>query len=87
MLNAARVSEITTHGGTIISGASTVFINGQPAAISGGSIATCAATHAAASVCSGSGQVFIEGFPAARAGDVTGCGAVIASGSGNVFIG
>jgi len=87
MLSAARVSELTSHGGTIICGASTVFINGQPAAISGGSIATCAATHVAASVCSGSGQVFIEGFPAARSGDITGCGAVIVSGSGNVFIG
>lgn len=87
MLNAARVSDSTSHGGSIICGASGVFINGLPAAVSGGSIATCAATHVAASVCSGSGQVFIEGFPAARAGDNTGCGAVIGSGSGNVFVG
>ncbi len=87
MQNAARVSDLSSHGGIIISGASTVFINGCPAAVTGLSVATCATTHVAAPVASGSCQVFIQGCPAVRAGDVTGCGALIVSGSGNVFIG
>lgn len=36
---------------------------------------------------SGSGTVMINGVPASRLGDMTGCGAVTISGSGNVLIG
>ncbi|PIJ48304.1 hypothetical protein BL250_17670 [Erwinia sp. OLTSP20] len=87
MQPAAKIGDATSHGGAITSGSGTVFINSIPAAIVGGSVATCSLLHGAASVASGSGTVFINSLPSARLGDVTGCGAVIASGSGNVFIG
>ncbi|MBW7985084.1 PAAR domain-containing protein [Enterobacillus tribolii] len=85
--NAARVGDCTTHGGAIVSGSGDVFINSSSAALVGGSIATCAVLHGAAPLACGSGSVFINGSSAGRLGDVTGCGAVVATGSGNVCIG
>lgn len=87
MLNAARIGDASSHGGAIVSGAGTVFINGSAAAIVGGSVVTCALLHGAAPIASGSAAVFIEGCAAARLSDVTGCGAQICSGSADVFIG
>ena len=87
MLSAARLGDVTTHGGAIVNGAGNVFINGLPAALALISIATCAATHGAAPIVTGSGSVFIQGVQAVRIGDISGCGAVVGSGSGNVFIG
>ncbi len=87
MQNGARVADSSSHGGCIANGAVSVFINGLPAALAGVSVVSCAATHGAAPVACGSSAVFIEGCQAARLGDITGCGAVIISGSGNVFIG
>lgn len=87
MENAARVGDATAHGGVIVSGAGSVFINGEAAAMESVSIATCAILHGAAPVAVGSSSVSIEGYPAARISDVTGCGAAICSGSDNVFIG
>ncbi len=87
MLNAARAGDATTHGGIIMSGASTVFINGFPAAAVVISLASCSLSHGVAPVVTGSGTVFIEGVAAARVGDITGCGGVICMGAGNVFIG
>lgn len=87
MQNAARVGDATAHGGALSSGSGNVFINGLPAAMMGASVAPCAIGHGAAPVASGSGTVFINGLPAARLGDVTGCGAAVVSGSGDVYIG
>ncbi|MBK4725761.1 MULTISPECIES: PAAR domain-containing protein [Erwiniaceae] len=86
MQNAARVSDAVCHGGVIASGSGDTTINSCNAAITGGSVATCA-FHGAAPVASGSGSVFINSCNAARLGDVCGCGAAVASGSGNVYIG
>ncbi|OON40179.1 hypothetical protein BTJ39_09795 [Izhakiella australiensis] len=87
MQPAARLGDASSHGGAIVSGSGNVFINSQPAAIAGVSVATCALLHGAASIACGSGTVFINEQPAARLGDATGCGAAITCGSGNVFIG
>lgn len=87
MQNAARVGDATSHGGAIATGSGNVTTNNCAAALVSVSIAPCAIGHGAAPVVTGSGSVFINGQPAARVGDVTGCGAAIASGSGNVFIG
>ncbi|GAA0509772.1 PAAR domain-containing protein [Tatumella terrea] len=87
MFNAARAGDATTHGGVIINGASTVFINGLPAAVAVISQAGCSLSHGTAPVVTGSGTVFIEGVAAARVSDMTGCGAVICTGAGNVFMG
>lgn len=85
--NAARLGDATGHGGALVSGSGNVFINGLAAGVVGVSVAPCALLHGAAPVACGSGTVFINGSPAARLGDVTGCGAPIVSGSGDVFIG
>ncbi|URQ60453.1 PAAR domain-containing protein [Pantoea alhagi] len=87
MQNAGRIGDATSHGGALCSGSGSVYINGLPAAIAGASVAPCALGHGAAPVASGSGTVFINGLPAARLGDVTGCGAVVVSGSADVYIG
>lgn len=86
MQNAARVCDVVCHGGVIVSGSCNTTINSCCAGIVAGSIATCA-IHGAAPVVCGSGSVFINNCNAARLGDITACGAVIVSGSGNVFIG
>ena len=87
MFNAARIGDATTHGGAVISGVGTVFINGLPAAAAVISLAGCSLSHGVGPVVTGSGTVFIEGFAAARVSDITGCGAAICTGAGNVFIG
>lgn len=86
MQNAARVSDAVCHGGAIVSGSGNTTVNSCNAALTGGSVATCA-LHGAAPVASGSGSVFINSCNAARLGDVCGCGSVVVSGSGNVYIG
>ena len=86
-MNASRLGDATGHGGALINGSGNVYINGSPAAMAGVSIAPCALLHGAAPVACGSGTVFINGQPAARFGDLTGCGAPIISGSGDVYIG
>lgn len=86
MQNAAKLGDAVCHGGAIASGSGNTTINGSNAAITGGSVATCA-LHGAAPIASGSGSVFINGSNAARLGDVSGCGAAVVSGSGDVYIG
>ncbi|WP_380182277.1 PAAR domain-containing protein [Kalamiella sp. sgz302252] len=83
---AARLGDAIAHGGAIVSGSGDVFTNNCSAAALGLSAAPCA-LHGGAPVASGSGSVFINNCNAARLGDVTGCGAAIVSGSGNVTIG
>lgn len=86
MQNAARIGDAISHGGSVTSGSGNVTINNQPAAMQGASSASCS-LHGGSSVSSGSGTVFINNNPAARMGDLTGCGATICSGSGDVLIG
>ena len=89
---AAKVTDITTHGGTIIGpGVPTVLIEGMPAAVA-------TDTH----VCAlppvphpltvsifpiGSTTVFIGGLPALRTSDTCICGAGSAVGAPTVLIG
>lgn len=75
----------TPHvGGTIISSAKSVMINGFPAANVGD---TCLCTGSVDSIIVGSGTVLIDGIPAARMGDTTAHGGTIVIGSTNVLIG
>ncbi|WP_313713603.1 RHS repeat-associated core domain-containing protein [Pseudomonas sp.] len=64
-----------------------VFINGRNAAHATLSTAQCDQHPAPILVAEGSTNVFINGVPAARSGDKLTCGARIAGGSRNVFIG
>lgn len=81
----ARLGDESSHGGTIISGASNTLINGKPATRKG-DLHSCP-IHGINSITTGSDSVFIEGSPAARVGDSCGCGAVIISGSPDTFTG
>jgi len=74
----------------VITGAcsSNVFTNGRPAARVNVDFAICS-KHPGAPlpIVNGSDSVFINGQPAARVADAISCGAVITSGSNNVYIG
>jgi uncharacterized Zn-binding protein involved in type VI secretion len=91
MAGAATLFEPTSHPGIITGGASQVYVNGLPAARVGDKHACLlppnAGPHPASTIVQGSSSVFIEGKAAARQGDKAGCGAAIASGSVDVFIG
>jgi uncharacterized Zn-binding protein involved in type VI secretion len=89
---AARVGDVTTHGGFCVGpGCSNVLIGGMPAAVLG-DMHTCAIpppAHAptASPFAFGSGSVMFCGRPALRVGDVCGCGAFVAIGCATVVIG
>lgn len=86
MSGAARIGDAhaclqTGHGvNSIVSGDSTVLINGIPAATVGSS------TACGGSIISGSSTVTIGGKPAAILGSATSHGGVIICASGNVLL-
>ena len=91
---AARLGDMTAHGGVVTTGNPTVLINGQPAATVGDLHACplCSpGPHVGGPVLLGAPTVLIGGRPAARVGDTCACAApapdVIVSGSPNVLIG
>jgi uncharacterized Zn-binding protein involved in type VI secretion len=93
-LPAARLSDPTNFGGTIVNGAATVLINGLPAARVNDMIVTPRFVFpincVGGPIIGGATTVLIAGMPAARVGDiaVTACGPeVIVTGSPNVLIG
>lgn len=89
---AARVGDITNHGGTITGpGMPTVLIAGMPAAVAG-DLHVCAMPPNVHQPTSspfpmGSATVLIGGKPALRAGDTCICGASAAIGAPTVLIG
>ena len=89
---AARVTDTTTHGGTIVGpGAATVLIGGMPAAVATDShvcVIPPSTGHLTSSIFpSGSTIVLIGGLPALRTSDTCLCGAGAAVGSPTVLIG
>ena len=91
MAAAARVGDLTTHGGVVTGpGVSTVLIGGMPAAVLG-DMHTCPIPpppHIPSSpFVVGSATVLIGGRPALRTTDVCGCGAMVAVGCPTVMIG
>jgi len=88
---AATQFSLTTHPGLITSGFPQVLINWLPAARLGDPHACLlppvAGPHPPNAITGFSKTVFIGGMQAARVGDLTGCGAVIQTGSVNVLIG
>ncbi len=89
---AARLGDITTHGGTITGpGVSNVLIGGKPAAVVF-DLHTCVLppnSHqpTVSPFPMGSVTVIIGGRPAVRVGDICICGASAAIGSPTVMIG
>jgi uncharacterized Zn-binding protein involved in type VI secretion len=91
---AARLTDPDDSDGAIESDvASTVFINGLPAAMLGSLDRDHAPygpphpPHVPNPIVSASGTVFIEGRPAARKDDPFNCGHIVAAGSPDVNIG
>jgi uncharacterized Zn-binding protein involved in type VI secretion len=78
MLEAARIFDLTSHGGVIVGpGCLTVYIGGL-AAVRMGAAHLCPLVdglkpHVGGAIATGSATVWIEGAPAARVGDVTAC--------------
>lgn len=89
---AARVGDVTNHGGTIVGpGDATVLIGGMPAAVAGDNH-VCVIPPNTGHITSspfpmGSTKVLIGGKPAVRAGDTCVCGAAPAVGLPTVMIG
>jgi uncharacterized Zn-binding protein involved in type VI secretion len=89
---AARVTDTTTHGGTIIGpGCATVLIGGMPAAVMGDNHVCSLPPNVHPLTVSpflmGSATVLIGGMPAIRVGDAAICGASAAVGEPTVIIG
>jgi uncharacterized Zn-binding protein involved in type VI secretion len=92
MAAAARVTDTTTHGGTIVGpGVATVLIGSMPAAVATDShvcVIPPNTGHITVSTFpSGSTTVLIGGLPALRTSDTCICGAGAAVGSPTVLIG
>ena len=88
---AARVGDISTHGGTIVGpGLATVLIGGKPAAVVGDmhvcSLPPVSHQPTASPFPSGSATVLIGGRPALRTTDTCLCGAMAAVGEPTVTI-
>jgi len=88
---AARVTDTTTHGGTITGpGVATVLVKNMPAAVAG-DMHVCVLppnVHqpTVSAFPSGSGSVMIQGRPALRISDTCICGAAAAVGEPTVVI-
>jgi uncharacterized Zn-binding protein involved in type VI secretion len=92
MPNAARVTDTTNHGGTIIGpGVATVLIGGMPASVVGDNHVCVLPPNSHQPTVSafpaGSSTVFIGGMPAVRTGDSCICGASAVVGCPTVTIG
>jgi uncharacterized Zn-binding protein involved in type VI secretion len=88
---AARVGDVSTHGGTITGpGAATVLIGGMPAAVAGDlhvcSLPPTGHQPTASPFPAGSTTVLIAGRPALRTTDTCICGAMAAVGCPTVVI-
>ena len=74
---AARIGDMTAHGGVIILGLPTVLIGGQPAArlsdMHTCPMVTGVVPHVGGPIALGSATVLIGGLPAARMGDMATC--------------
>lgn len=94
MSKAARALDTTDHGGVIVLGATTVLIEGLPAARMGDPFTcpqvTVIVPHVGGVIVGGSATVLVEGRPAARVNDTGACNGPscrIATGASQVSIG
>lgn len=76
-------------GGTITSGSSSVYVNGQAVARIGDSVASHGDNEhsGGVSLVQGSSSVFANGIGISRAGDNASCGHSVSPGSSNVIVG
>ncbi|ABB37744.1 MULTISPECIES: PAAR domain-containing protein [Pseudomonadati] len=81
MSSQARLGDISSHGGVIITGASRTLDNGMPVARMGDLHVCPIPGHGVTPIVTGSFDTITEGLPNARIGDITACGAIIVTGS------
>lgn len=92
MASAARVGDLSTHGGLLAGpGVPTVLVAGRPASVAG-DLHVCALPAqghqpTASPFPMGSASVLVGGLPALRTTDASGCGAMAAVGAPTVQIG
>lgn len=79
----ARLTDGSSHGGTIISSASYEYVNGKLVARVGDSHSCPIIGHGVTKIVNGSGNFKCEGAIVAVIGSKTGCGATITGGSGD----
>jgi uncharacterized Zn-binding protein involved in type VI secretion len=82
----ARVGDSTSHGGTIVSGASQTMVDGKAIARQGDTHECGYWYHGSGEITGGSSTVMVEGKPVARVGDSTDCGAEITGGSDTTMV-
>lgn len=81
----ARTGDVSSHGGTIVTGAIMTIENGMPVCRMGDFHACPIPFHGVTPIVCGSLTTITEGKPNARMGDVSACGAVIVTGSMNTI--
>lgn len=79
----ARLGDLSSHGGTIISSASQTKINGILVARVGDLHSCPIPGHGITAITTGSNKFTCEGNIVAVVGSACGCGAIITSGSGD----
>lgn len=84
MPQVARIGDLSSHGGHIISGSADVHTNGLLTARAGDLHACPVKGHGITPLISTS-HVLVNGRPVIRVGDHAGCGATILQGSLDVF--
>lgn len=82
----ARLGDISSHGGTVVTGSVTTLVNGRPVARMCDLHVCPLPGHGVTPIVSGSFDMTTDGRPNARMGDVAGCGAVIVVGSLNAGV-
>jgi len=83
----ARLGDMSSHGGHIISASSDIIVGGQPAARLGDLHHCPLPHHGVTPIIKGSATVIGDSRPLARIGDMAACGAVIVSGAPTVMAG
>ena len=79
----ARLGDISSHGGIIVTGAARTLVNGMPVARMLDLHVCPIPFHGITPIVTGSTDTSTEGLPNARVGDITACGAIILTGSPN----
>ena len=80
----ARLGDVSSHGGTVVTGSITEFVNGRPVARMCDMHVCPIPGHGVTPIVTGSLDTSTDCRPNARLGDIAGCGAVIVTGSLNV---
>ena len=81
----ARLGDVSSHGGVIITSAVRTMVNGIPVARMGDLHVCPIPGHGVTPIVTGSMTTITEGSPNAKIGDITACGAVIVAGSPNTI--